>query len=95
MIYITYTYQTKANSSFVVGLVTKTETLDWKLDDGPPAFKVFNGSGEFAIVSVDADGPELTFLYEHFEGIPKVHGKAEGEHVTWRGEFARFIFDNL
>lgn len=92
MISITYTYQVPPKSKFVVGLVTETATMDWKLDDESP---ILQEERKVEVLSVVADGDELTYLKEHFTGIPFVNGKGDNSSLTWRGEFARFIFDNL
>lgn len=67
-------------------------TLEWKLDDGLPAHTI---TEEVEVLSVTATGVERTYLEEHFKGLPMALGKASEVAVTWRGEFARFIFDNL
>lgn len=67
-------------------------TLEWKLDDGLPSHTV---TEEVNVLSVTATGVERTYLEEHFKGLPMALGKASEVAVTWRGEFARFIFDNL
>lgn len=53
-------------------------------------FKAVFREGTFA-VSVQADGPELAFISEHFSGIRMSRAPV----VTWRGEDACFIADNL
>ncbi len=88
MIYITYTYMVK----HPMGNQFKETTMNWKLDDDPP---LFQEQREVRVLSVVADGDELTYLKEHFTGIPFVNGKGDNPSLTWRGDAARFIFDNL
>lgn len=54
--------------------------------------KPFKQDGLETIATIQADGDELEFLETNFYGIPFVSKK---NIVTWRGEMAEFIFDNL
>lgn len=49
------------------------------------------------IVGVYADGHELEYLLRIFNGLPvmSTNHPRYGRGVTWRGDIARFIYDNL
>ena len=43
------------------------------------------------VVEVHADGHELGYIRDNFSGIPM----SKARSVKWRGEYARFIIENL
>ena len=49
------------------------------------------------IVGVYADGHELEYILRIFKGLPEMstNHPRYGRGVTWRGDFATFIYDNL
>ncbi len=64
---------------------------EWHVGETPPA----NGDLDEASIqvqSVYADGHELEYIHAYFDNLPRVtHVRSN----VWRGEMARFIFDNL
>lgn len=44
------------------------------------------------IESIEIDGEELEFVRSNFSGIPMNDKKSS---ITWRGNLAQFIFENL
>jgi hypothetical protein len=49
------------------------------------------------VVGVMADGHELEYLLRIFKGLPVMSAchPRYGRGVTWRGDLAQFIYDNL
>lgn len=67
---------------------TKSETGCWYIGQTlSPAFVTMLKS----VVEVQADGDELEFIKESFTNIPF----SVRNHIIWKGEFARFIAENL
>ena len=46
------------------------------------------------VVEVQADGDELKFILDNFYNIPALRPEAAPVQL-WKGEFARFIYDNM
>ena len=69
------------------GLITETQT--WQVGQAQkPVFAT-----PIDVVSCAADGLELGYIRDRFDGLPIT---ARGAHVViWRGRDAKFIIDNL
>lgn len=65
-------------------------TLEWQIGNTSPSNQIDEEGVE--IISIYADGKELEFIKDNFVNIPCRIGAST---ATWRGEFARFIYDNL
>ena len=69
--------------------------VEWKLDQKSPTFII----GSFNVLSnikIEADGEELTYILDNITGIPKMSKRCDDPiSITWRGESAMFIVDNL
>lgn len=60
----------------------------WWVDSQKP----WQNIDDITIIDISADGDELGFIRDTFKNIPDAHTKRV---VVWKGEFARFIYDNL
>lgn len=61
---------------------------------------VFSGESKpnlDSVVGVYADGHELSYVLSIFTFLPQMtaYHPRFGRGITWRGDFARFIYDNL
>lgn len=63
---------------------------EWHVGEAPPNASL--DDTDITIHTVYADGHELEYVQHYMVGIPY---KTGGRSNVWRGEFARFIFDNL
>ena len=66
--------------------------LTWHVGDSFSPSDVLEHSA-LVILSVYADGHELDHVLATFENLPRVKKITRAQ--VWRGDFARFIFDNL
>lgn len=64
---------------------------EWHVGDKPPNEHIEDEG--LQVHTVYADGHELTYIIEHFKNLPYTMKK--GRSCVWRGDLARFIFDNL
>lgn len=74
----------------------KPEIWQFKGADGNPAQK--NATTPMReVVGVYADSHELEYLLRIFNGLPtrSTNHPRYGRGVTWRGDWAQFIYDNL
>lgn len=62
------------------------QTVNWVIGQGVPGINI---AGNFTAV---ADGAEKSLIRDNFPGLPFHKG---GGRVTWRGDAARFIADNV
>lgn len=74
-----------------VGAEVEEKDVDWKVGDAPPT-EYLDDAG-LTVLSVMADGKELAHIISHFSNFPYTY--QEGRACVWRGDMARFIFDNL
>lgn len=81
MMYINYTV--------VVEDVVQERTHDWHVGETAPRDLIDDDSVQ--ILDIYADGHELQYVKDMFHNIPYTNKRG----VTWRGDFARFIFDNM
>lgn len=63
---------------------------EWHVGDKSPSDLLDDSN--LIIESVYADGHELAHIEAYFKNIPFTK---EGRSCVWRGDLARFIFDNL
>lgn len=82
MMYINYTVNVED--------VVQERTLDWHVGETAPKDVIDDESVQ--VLDIYADGEELEYIRDYFVGIPM---KRRAHGVLWRGEFARFIFDNM
>jgi len=61
----------------------------WWVDS---ARKPWESLKDITIVAIQANGDELQYIRDHFINIPMLAMKRT---AIWKGEFARFIYDNL
>lgn len=80
MLYINYSLPGEGN---------KEGTFEWKVGEESPLSQL---DESINVISVYADGDEKEYIVSRLN-IPFTWGK--GKPCIWRGEFARFIFDNL
>ncbi len=64
---------------------------EWHVGDHPP--NEFMEDEGLEVHTVYADGHELEHIELHFQNLPLT--KRKGRSCVWRGDLARFIFDNL
>jgi hypothetical protein len=64
--------------------------IDWHVGEAPPQ-EGFE-EADLQVLSVYADGHELEYISHYFANVPCVRDKYS---TLWRGEWARFIWDNL
>lgn len=78
-----------------VNELTEEHSLDWTVGKESPCNTVDDESAN--IKSILADGLELEHIKERFRNLPYAKGndQGNGDSCIWRGEFARFIYDNL
>lgn len=65
----------------------------WRVNDSPPNEFVDESEDMLNTLSITADGDELTYIIDNFKNLP--YTKQKGRACVWKGELARFIFDNL
>jgi len=80
MLYIHYTFPTSDGM----------REREWHVGEAPPNARL--DDNDIVIHTVYADGHELEYIQQYFKNIPY---KCASRSCTWRGELARFIFDNL
>lgn len=70
---------------------------NWNLGDPSPASVLTETVASMGWVdfTVEATGKELDYLADTFKGLPFHYKNGASRKVTWRGEFAEFIYDNL
>lgn len=68
----------------------KEEDIDWHVGETPPKERF--EEADLQVLSVYADGHELEYIGTFFTGIPY---RLVSRSNLWRGEIARFIWDNL
>lgn len=67
----------------VIGYKDRMDAV-WHIGEKPPVAP--------GVLVVQADGDELYYIHENFKNLP-IHNSLLVQ--TWRGDFARFIVDNL
>lgn len=72
--------------------VTATELPDGTVMLVPDAKPCLNDDYLTDVVDVYANGHELDYVKSHFTGLPMRLGTRA---MTWRGDFAQFIYDNI
>jgi hypothetical protein len=74
----------------------KPEIWQYKDAGGSVAPQKANGKMR-EVVGIYADGHELEYILRIFNGLPAMstNHPRYGRGVTWRGDTARFIYDNL
>lgn len=66
--------------------------IEWHVGQNPPS--EYLDDARLEVMSVMADGAELTHIIQTFTNLPYARHRP-GRSCVWRGELARFIFDNL
>jgi len=66
--------------------------VDWHVNESSPSESCYGDIRDGNVNSVWADGHELDYICANFQNVPFRHDQRV---VTWRGEMARFIVENL
>ncbi len=82
-------------------------TVNWSPEKKPEIWQFKDADGKSAprnattpmrhVVAVSADGHELEYILRIFNGLPSMsmNHPRYGRGITWRGDLAAFIYDNL
>lgn len=92
---LTFTLRIKpANGRSLCGS-DEEQDIEWHVRTPPP--REAYEDADLQVLSVVADGAELDHIKEEFANLPYRKEGMRGTHRTnvWRGEMARFIWDNL
>lgn len=73
------------------GEEVEEKDIDWKVGDNPPSEYLDDAC--LAVLSVIMDGKELAHILTEFHNLSYAY--RSNRSCVWRGEMARFIFDNL
>ena len=65
--------------------------VDWHVGESAP--NEYLDDAGLTVLSVMADGKELAHIVSTFSNLPYVY--RDNRSCVWRGDMARFIFDNL
>lgn len=65
--------------------------IDWQVGEAPPS--EYLDDATIQVLSVMAEGRELEHIIHEFINLP--YTNRAGRSCVWRGDLARFIFDNL
>lgn len=87
--------QTAPGEPSLIGQAEEKD-IDWRVGDSPP--NEYLDDAGLTVLSVMAEGPELEHIIGCFRNLPYVALDAGGgkrRSCVWRGDMARFIFDNL
>lgn len=68
----------------------ETKEYPYHTGEGKPRHK--NGEGFEDVCEVYADGHELEMIRRRYTNLPDVPSSAS---MTWKGDFAQFIYDHL
>jgi len=68
------------------------DTFDWHVGEKKPSRNPSNEFEPFTdVCEIQADGHELDYIRKNFSNLPMCHKAV----VTWKGEWAQFIYDHL
>ena len=71
----------------------KRELSEWRVNDPVKPVTTLKDKIVLDIV-IHAVGPELKYIYDRFDNIP-ILKNLDGGWVTWEGDIAKFIYNNL
>ena len=96
MLLVTYKLDIRSDSDHLGAIMEQgspEKELEWKVGQKTPRDQI---ESSVYIYSVYADGDELEYILANFNNLPHpTLGARDRRACVWRGDFARFIYDNL